>query len=169
MMISSTTSMILLCTINVLLLHNAVNTNKVTDENQSDEIEYNELDPETSIASKSFHLTTRVFNAFPKPDVSAFVLFEHDRISRLHYGQLSVINATLEPHSDFIIQFREMPTDSKYSHHQFHTTSTVFLLGRFHIIILLVLFLCVSNFNHSSLQYNPDYITLYTILHIKSN
>ena len=116
MMISSTTSVILLCTINVLLLHNAVNTNEITDEDQSDEIEYSEL--ETSIASKAFHLTTRVFNAFPKPDVSAFVLFEHDRISRLHYGQLSVINATLEPHSDFIIQFREMPTDSKYIHHQ---------------------------------------------------
>ena len=150
-MISSTTSMILLCTINVLLLHNAVNTNEVTDEDRSDEIEYNELDPETSIASKSFHLTTRVFNAFPKPDISAFVLFEHDRISRLHYGQLSVINATLEPHSDFIIQFREMPTDSKYIHHHSHTTliwnyQQSFYLDYFTLLFFLF-FLCVSNLN----------------------
>ena len=140
MMISSTTSMILLCTINVLLLHNAVNTNEVTDKDQSDEIEYSELDPETSIASKSFHLMTRVFNAFPKPDVSAFVLFEHDRISRLHYGQLSVINATLEPHSDFIIQFREMPTDSKYIHHQFRTTLIWNYQQSYDFILLFFLF-----------------------------
>lgn len=63
--------------------------------------------------SRTFNLETRVFNAFPNSNVTAFVLFEQDRISRLHYGDLAVLNATLEPNSDFIIKFRQAPMDSK--------------------------------------------------------
>ena len=63
--------------------------------------------------SRTFNLETRVFNAFPNPNVTAFVLFEQDRISRLHYDDLAVLNATLEPNADFIIQFRQAPMDSK--------------------------------------------------------
>ena len=34
--------------------------------------------------SQRFHIVTRVFNAYPVVNVSAFVVFEEERISRLH-------------------------------------------------------------------------------------
>lgn len=68
-------------------------------------------DPSLQAFSHKFKLKTRVFNAFPVANVTAFVVFEEDRVSRLHYGDLSIINATMEPHSDFIIQFRQAPRD----------------------------------------------------------
>lgn len=63
---------------------------------------------------RTFHLPTYVVNIFPDINVSAFILFEQDRVSRLHYGNVQHFNATMEPHSDFIIQFRQIPTDGKF-------------------------------------------------------
>ena len=63
--------------------------------------------------SNVFTLPTLVYNAFPDTNVTAFVLFENDRISRLQYGQLYLINATYGPSSDFLIQFRQVVTDGK--------------------------------------------------------
>ena len=68
-------------------------------------------DSTLQVFSRKFKLKTRVFNAFPVSNVTAFVAFEEDRVRRLQYGALSVLNATLEPHSDFIIQFRRAPRD----------------------------------------------------------
>ncbi len=58
-----------------------------------------------------FTVTTMVFNAFPSLNVTAFVLFEEDRISRLGYGELVAVNTLLERHSDFIIQFKTVPRE----------------------------------------------------------
>ena len=54
-----------------------------------------------------------VLNCFPNTNITAFVTFEQDRVSRLRYEGYSAINATLQPNSDFLIQFREAVTDSK--------------------------------------------------------
>ena len=70
-------------------------------------------DPAYDASPNSFKLLTRVFNAYPNTNVSAFVLFEHERVSRLRYGDLVVLNATFEPHSDFLIQFRQIPTEGQ--------------------------------------------------------
>ena len=59
---------------------------------------------------------TRVFNAFPIVNVSAFVAFEEERVNRLQYGDLAILNTTLGPNSDFIIQFRRAPRDSELIH-----------------------------------------------------
>ena len=60
-----------------------------------------------------FLLLTRVFNAYPNTSVTAFIAFENERISRLRYGELAVLNVTLEPHSDYLIQFRQIPTEGQ--------------------------------------------------------
>ena len=61
-----------------------------------------------------FKVKTMVFNAFPSMNSTAFVLFEENRVNRLAYGELAVIEALLERHSDFIIQFRTVPKEGWY-------------------------------------------------------
>lgn len=68
-------------------------------------------DPAYFVPGTHFILLTRVFNAYPNTNVSAFVLFEEERVSRLRYGQLAVLNVTFELHLDFLIQFRQIPTE----------------------------------------------------------
>ena len=80
------------------------------------DVQNNDRTDDLTEFSQRFHIVTRVFNAYPVVNVSAFVVFEEERISRLHYGDLAVLNATLEPHSDFIIQFRLAPRDSELDH-----------------------------------------------------
>ncbi len=60
---------------------------------------------------EQFRTTAVVFNAFPDPNVTAFVLFEEDRISRLSYGGFATVKTLLERHSDFIIQFKTVPKE----------------------------------------------------------
>ena len=62
-----------------------------------------------------FRLETTVFNGFPLPEASAFIVFEEDRVSRLKYGDVAVVHALLEPHSDYIIQFRKAVTEGNFS------------------------------------------------------
>ena len=71
------------------------------------------LGPSLVDSSHSLRIKTYVLNCFPNTNVTAFVIFEQDRVSRLQYGRLSIVNATLQPNSDFIIQFRQRPTDGE--------------------------------------------------------
>lgn len=66
-----------------------------------------------SLSAGQFRLPTYIFNIFPNRNVSAFVLFEEERVNRLEYGELRYVNITFEEYSDFIIQFRQIPTDSE--------------------------------------------------------
>ena len=68
-----------------------------------------------SLSAGYFQLPTYVFNVFPVTNVSAFVLFEEERVSRLEYGQLRHASVTFQEYSDFIIQFRKIPTDGKHN------------------------------------------------------
>ena len=54
-----------------------------------------------------------VFNGFPDTSVSAFVIFKEDRVSRLRYGQLRSADVSMAPYTDYIIQFRQFPTDGE--------------------------------------------------------
>ena len=67
--------------------------------------------PSNSSPSNVFTVPTLVYNVFPDINVTAVVVFVNDRISRLQYGQLYFIDATYEPSSDFLIQFRQVVTD----------------------------------------------------------
>ena len=64
-------------------------------------------------SSQSVYIKTYVLNCFPSSDITAFITFERDRVSRLRYGKVAIVNATLQPNSDFVIQFRQKLTDSK--------------------------------------------------------
>lgn len=70
-------------------------------------------DTSDSLSAGQFRLPTYIFNIFPNRNVSAFVLFEEERVNRLEYGELRYVNITFSEYSDFIIQFRQMPTDSE--------------------------------------------------------
>ncbi len=65
--------------------------------------------------SNSIFIRTYVINCFPNTNYTAFITFERDRINRLPYEGYSISNATLQPNSDYLIQFREAITDSKYN------------------------------------------------------
>ena len=85
---------------------------------------------------RTFHLSTYVVNIFPDINVSAFILFEQDRVSRLHYGNVQHFNATMEPHSDFIIQFRQIPTDGKNSPASINKILYAFLFHQLYAVII---------------------------------
>ena len=70
-------------------------------------------DPAYYTSPNSFQVLTRVFNAYPNINVSAFVFFEEERVSRLLYEDLAVLNVTLEAHSDFLIQFKQIPKEGQ--------------------------------------------------------
>ena len=53
-------------------------------------------------------------NAFPDVNASAFVVFEHTRISRLPYGGSATRKLSPEDVSDFIIEFKQGITESTY-------------------------------------------------------
>ena len=63
----------------------------------------------------AFPVETRIFNAFPNINASAFVVFEEERISRLTYGHFVVARPMLESHADFVIQFRKVPKEGMYA------------------------------------------------------
>lgn len=56
---------------------------------------------------------TAVFNGFPDTSVTASVMFKDKRVSRLRYGQLRSTDVSMTPYDDFIIQFRQAPTDGE--------------------------------------------------------
>lgn len=62
-----------------------------------------------------FPVETRIFNAFPNMNASAFVVFEEERISRLSYGHFVVARPMLESHADFVIQFKKIPKEGIYA------------------------------------------------------
>ena len=62
-----------------------------------------------------FPVETRIFNAFPNINASAFVVFEEERISRLTYGHFVVARPMLESHADFVIQFKKIPKEGMYA------------------------------------------------------
>ena len=99
-------------------------------------------------SQSSLFVKTFVFNCFPSnSDLSAFITFERDRVSRLRYGGLSIVNAALQPNSDFIVQFRETLTDSKQQLNQF--TSDIYILS-FELNVTHVVFILVVNHNFTS-------------------
>ena len=63
----------------------------------------------------AFPVETRIFNAFPNINASAFVVFEEERISRLTYGHFVVARPILESHADFVIQFKKIPKEGMYA------------------------------------------------------
>jgi hypothetical protein len=66
------------------------------------------------ISLNLFSISMFILNAFPDGNVSAFVLFENDRLERLSYGNQAFLQSLFEPLSDFIIQFRQSPTDGEF-------------------------------------------------------
>ena len=59
----------------------------------------------------AFPVETKVFNAFPDINVTAFVIFEEERISRLAYGHFVIARPMLESQTDYVIQFRKIPKE----------------------------------------------------------
>lgn len=56
--------------------------------------------------NEHFKVETIAFNAFPEVNATAFILFEEDRISRLAFGEFVIVEALLERHTDYIIQYK---------------------------------------------------------------
>jgi len=77
-----------------------------------DEITQEEEDHQRG--GSAFPVETKVFNAFPDVNITAFVIFEEERISRLAYGHFIIARPMLEIQADFVIQFRKIPKEGIY-------------------------------------------------------
>ena len=79
------------------------------EEHHHDEIMQEEEDHQRG--GSAFPVETKVFNAFPDVNITAFVIFEEERISRLAYGHFIIARPMLEIQADFVIQFRKIPKE----------------------------------------------------------